>query len=148
MGVGMTMGALVLTLLAVNVWAAEDLPQMVRGGGVAVIVTRLPSEGDALRFRLEMTTHIRDLDPYRFEQIIRLRDETGKEFAPLAVEQMMGGGHHRTAVLRFPAPNQDMTALEVVVRDVAGIPERLFRWDLRGSVPSKTRSPGEKLRMQ
>lgn len=127
-------------------WAADDLPQTVRGGGVAVILTRLPSTGEGLRFRVEMTTHTRDLDGYRFEHIVRLRDATGKELLPLAVEQMMGGGHHRAAVLRFPAPNQDMTAVEVVVRDVAGIPERLFRWDLRGSVPSKSRPPGEKLR--
>lgn len=110
----------------------EETPQIVRGGGVAVILTRLPSEGDALRFRIEMTTHMRDLDPYRFEQIIRLRDQTAKEFAPLAVEQMMGGGHHRMAVVRFPAPDPRATVVELLVRDVAGVPERVFRWDPQG----------------
>jgi hypothetical protein len=118
--------------------ASDEIPQVVRGGGVAVILTRLPSEGDALRFRIEMTTHMRDLNPYRFEQIIRLRDQTGKEFTPLAVEQMMGGGHHRTAAVRFPAPDPRATVVELLVRDVAGVPERVFRWDLQAPGPSKT----------
>lgn len=113
----------------------EERPQIVRGGGVAVILSRLSSEGDTLRFRIEMTTHMRDLDVYRFEEIARLRDATGKEPPPLAVERVMGGGHHRSAVLRFPTLGREVSAVEVVVRDVAGIPERVFRWDLHGQEP-------------
>lgn len=128
--------------------ASDEVPQVVRGGGVAVILARLPSTGGELRVRVEMTTHTRDLDSYRFDQIVRLREAAGKELPPTAVEREMGGGHHRSAVLRFSAPNRDVTAVDVVVRGVAGIPERLFRWDLRGSAPSRTGPPGEKLRMQ
>lgn len=129
-------------------FAEDDVPQVVRGGGVVVILTRLPSEGDALRFRIEMTTHMRDLDPYRLEQIIRLRDQTGKEIGPLAVEQIMGGGHHRMAVVRFPPPDPRATVVELLVRDVAGVPERVFRWDLQGPGPSKTGPPVWEPRMR
>ena len=148
LGLLFPLGVMAVATLPAHVLAGDEVPYTLRGGGVAVRATRLPAEGEILRFRIEMDTHARDLDGYRFEQIVRLRDATGKEIPPLAVEQMMGGGHHRAAVLRFPAPNQDMTAVEVVVRDVAGIPERLFRWDLRGSAPSNSGPPGEKLRMQ
>ena len=126
------LGVLTLPVFLVPAFGDDEVPQLVRGGGVAVILSRLPSEADSLRFRIEMTTHMRDLDPYRFEQIIRLRDQTGKEFPPLAVEQMMGGGHHRMAVVRFPAPDPRATVVELLVRDVAGVLERVFRWDLRG----------------
>lgn len=128
--------------------ALDEVPQVVRGGGVAVILSRLPSAGEELRIRIEMTTHTRDLDSYSFDQIVRLREATGKELPPIAVEREMGGGHHRSAVLRFSTPNRDVTAVDVVVRGVAGIPERLFRWDLRGPAPSKSVPPGEKLQMQ
>jgi hypothetical protein len=78
---------------------------------------------------------MRDLDVYRFEEIARLRDATGKELQPLAVERVMGGGHHRSAMLRFPTLGREVSAVEVVVRDVAGIPERVFRWEIPGSEP-------------
>ncbi len=117
----------------------DEVPQVVRGGGVVVILTRLPITGEGMRIRIEMTTHMRDLDVYRFEEIARLRDATGKELPPLAVERVMGGGHHRSAVLRFPTLGREVSAVEVVVRDVAGIPERVFRWDLHGpETPGRT----------
>jgi len=54
----------------------------------------------------------------------------------VAVEREVGTGHHRVAVVRFAAPEPPAAAVEFLVRDVAGVAERRFRWDLRGSVPA------------
>jgi hypothetical protein len=32
--------------------------------------------------------------------------------------------------LRFPVPDQATDFVEVVIHDVAGVPERVFHWDL------------------
>ncbi len=123
--------------------AGDDVPQVVRGGGVVVRVTRLPAEGQALRFRIEMDTHMRDLDGYRFVQIVRVRDAAGKEYPPAAVEGLMGGGHHWMAILRFPAPDPGTTTVELLVRNVAGVQERVFLWKLRGlEAPGRTPPDG------
>lgn len=74
-----------------------------------------------------LDTHSLNLDGYRWEQIVSLRGRDGTWLAPGAVEQARGSGHHREAVLRFPAGSTDGT-IEVVVAGVANVKERLFRW--------------------
>ena len=138
MGIAGLLGVLAVGMLASGVRAGDDLPQTVRGGGVAVTLSLPPPAGDGLRVRIEMATHMRDLEGYRFEDVVRLRDATGRELRPLAVEEAAGGGHHRTAVLRVPAPAPQAAAVELVVRDVGRVPKRLFRWERRRSAPAKT----------
>ncbi|MBI2457474.1 MAG: hypothetical protein HYV46_15215 [candidate division NC10 bacterium] len=45
-----------------------------------------------------------------------------------AVEQASGGGHHRQAVLRFGKVDPQAKSIELIVKDVAGVKERVFRW--------------------
>ena len=41
------------------------------------------------------------------------------------------GGHHVNGTLYFPAMDlQDAQWVELVIREMAGVPERTFRWDL------------------
>lgn len=127
------LGFMALLVRPVHSLAADEMPQEVRGGGVAVRVTLLTEEARSLRFRIEMDTHMRDLDRYEFGEIVRVRDGSGKEFPPASIERLMGGGHHRVAILRFPPPESQAQAVELLVRDVAGVPERVFRWSLEGS---------------
>jgi len=47
-----------------------------------------------------------------------------------AVEQATGGGHHRQAVLRFGKVAPDVKTIELIIKDVAGVKERTFRWNL------------------
>lgn len=122
-----------LSTLPDPILAGDDVPQMVRGGGVVVLATRLPAEGQSLRFRVEMGTHGRDLSKHRFGDIVRIRDAAGKEYAPTAVQEHSGWEHHRVAILQFPPPDPGTTRVELLVRDVAGIRERVFRWDLHGA---------------
>lgn len=98
------------------------------GGGVWA--TRLRADGNGLRFRIEMDTHMRDLDRYQFMEIVRVRQPTGRECRPVAVEKLMGGGHHRVAMLRFPALNPEGTPVELLVWDVAGVRKQVFRKSL------------------
>ncbi len=113
--------------------AAELQPgakQSVRGGGVTVAVTPLSGTDDVPTFSVTLDTHSVNLEVYDFEQIVRLLDERGGELAPTAVEGTEGGGHHRKATVRFVWPRPRPKSLEVVVKDVAGVPERVFRWTI------------------
>ena len=80
--------------------------------------------------RVVLDTHSVNLNGYRFEEVVRLRDGKGSELAPTAVENPQGGGHHRSATVRFAWPEPRPKSLELVVKGVAGVPERLFRWTL------------------
>lgn len=117
-----------LLLVAAIGEAQTDQVQSSRGGGVTVTVELPKESGDAPAFRVILDTHSVNLDAYSFEEIVRLRDGRGGELAPVAVEGVEGGGHHRKATLRFAWPDPKPQTLELVVKGVAGVPERLFRW--------------------
>lgn len=102
--------------------------QSVRGGGVKVSVDLLEQTRNGATFQVLMDTHSVNLDVYRFEQIVRLRDVHGRELFPTSVEGIEGSGHHRKATLQFPWPQPKPKTVKLVVKDVAGVPERLFRW--------------------
>jgi len=127
----MTMGAVIL--LAWGPVAAQAPPgekQSIPGGGVTVDVTFLKDRGDGPAFKVVLDTHSVNLDVYQFEQIMRLRDGKGGELAPTAVEGATGSGHHREATVRFAWPDPKPRTLELVVKGVAGVPERAFQWAL------------------
>ncbi|MGE5848789.1 MAG: hypothetical protein ACM362_01520 [Candidatus Methylomirabilota bacterium] len=105
--------------------------QSVSGGGVTVDVTFLKDRADAVAFQVVLDTHSGNLDGYRFEEIARLRDTRGNELGPAAVEGAKGSGHHREATVRFTWPEPKPKTLELVVKGVAGVPERVFRWTLQ-----------------
>ncbi|MBI4391160.1 MAG: hypothetical protein HY575_04695 [candidate division NC10 bacterium] len=94
-------------------------------------VTWLKEIADAPSFRVVLDTHSVNLDGYRFEEIVRLRDARGGEQAPAAVEGAEGSGHHRQATVRFTWPEPKPGELELVVKGVAGVPERVFRWSMK-----------------
>jgi len=111
--------------------APTTAKQSVSGGGVTVDVTFLKDRADAAAFQVVLDTHSGNLDGYRFEEIARLRDGRGGEVAPAAVEGAKGSGHHREATVRFVWPEPKPKALELLVKGVAGVPERVFRWSLQ-----------------
>jgi hypothetical protein len=105
--------------------------KQVAGGGVTVDVTYLKKRSDAPTFQVALDTHSVTLDGYRFEEIVRLRNGRGGEVAPVAVEGAKESGHHREATVRFAWPEPRPDAIELVVKGVAGVPERVFRWPLQ-----------------
>ena len=110
--------------------AQSEVTQSVPGGGVTVTITFLKERSDGPAFRVVLDTHSVNLDGYRFEEVVRLRDGKADELAPTAVENPQGGGHHRSATVRFAWPEPRPKSLELVVKGVAGVPERAFQWAL------------------
>jgi hypothetical protein len=104
------------------------------GGGVTVKVSQL-DVADAIGFKVVLDTHSVNLDAYDLGQLAVLRTRSGEEIAPLAWEAP-AGGHHREGTLSFPAVTADGTPvvqpdggqLVLVIRDIAGVPERSFAW--------------------
>ncbi|MHB1134286.1 MAG: hypothetical protein ACYC4L_18100 [Chloroflexota bacterium] len=106
------------------------------GGGVTVKVTWQDRE-PALVFAVVMDTHSVDLDGYDLSRLAVLRTNDGREVQPLAWEAPKGG-HHRQGKLTFPAQAADgapllgdgTSAVELVIRGVAGVAERKLGWEL------------------
>ncbi len=120
--------------------AAESATRTSSVGPVTVAVTPLPpaAPGEPLRLKVVLDTHSVDLDGVAFEAVVGVRSG-GATVASPRVESTKGSGHHREAVLVFPSTvGAGASTLEVVVKDVGGVPERVFRWDL----PLKTAGAG------
>ena len=118
-------------------WVAQSLaaaPALTRthaGGGVTAKATYLnPGGTEDTRFEISLDTHSVDLDSYDLKALSSLRDDAGKVFRPSKVENK-GSGHHRQFVLVFPKPAQGNKRLELVIKDIAGVKERSFVWDLQ-----------------
>lgn len=101
------------------------------GAGVTVKVTYLnPKETESVRFEVVLDTHSVNLDGYDLKTLALLRDETGKELQPTQVENK-GSGHHREFFLTFPKPSDGANRLELVIKNIARVKERPFRWELQ-----------------
>ena len=106
------------------------------GGQVTIKVT-WQGRGAGPVFAVEMDTHAVDLDGYDLRQLAILRTDQGQEIQP-AQWNAPAGGHHRAGTLTFPATTATGTpvigpntrTLELIIRNVSGIPERSFRWTL------------------
>jgi hypothetical protein len=110
--------------------AASSATQTVAGGGVTVKATFLnPKDAADPRFQVVLDTHSVNLDAYDLKTTIVLRDDAGKSYAPVAVENK-GSGHHREAIVSFPKISPESKRIELVIKDVAGVQERTFVWQL------------------
>jgi len=99
-------------------------------GPVTVVATLLPSRGDRILFEVKLDTHSVELDTYGFDTAVSLRNDRG-ESAPPVVESPTGSGHHRAITLAFPGglAGGGAKRLELIVRDLGGVKERVLRWD-------------------
>lgn len=103
----------------------------VDGGSVSVQIT-WDGNPAPLQFEVAMDTHSVDLDRYNLSELSALRNSRGEELRPVAWEAPKGG-HHREGTLLFAEAAGFVSGssyIELAVRDVAGVGERLFRWDL------------------
>jgi hypothetical protein len=109
---------------------ASDATQAVADGGVTVKVTYLnPKGSDGARFQVALDTHSVNLDSYDLKTVSVLRDDAGNTYSPTAVENK-GSGHHRETTVSFAKVASGTKRVELVIKDVAGVKERIFRWDL------------------
>jgi len=128
------LGILIVLGVSGSMWSerAEAQPgkkQSVRGGGVEVIAELLEEPANVVVFRVSLDTHVVNLDVYSFQEMVRLRDGRGGELPPTTIEGGAAGGHHRSAIVRFAAPDPKPKDIELIVKDVAGVSERVFRWE-------------------
>jgi len=104
-------------------------------GGQVTIKATWQGPGAGPIFDVVMDTHAVDLDGFDLKQLAFLRINGAREVQPTGWDAPKGG-HHRTGTLTFPAKAADGSALiapdtrtiELVIRDIAGVPERVFRW--------------------
>jgi hypothetical protein len=110
--------------------AAGGLTRTNSGGGITAKVTYVHAqEADEARFEVVLDTHSVDLDAYDLTALSVLRDDTGKTYQAIRVENK-GSGHHREVTIVFPKPASAAKRLELVIKDIAGIKERTFLWDI------------------
>jgi len=107
-----------------------DLTRTNEGGSVtfAIKPINLGSGASTLDFEVDMNTHSVDLG-VDLKALSVLKTDAGVEVAPLAYQG--GSGHHVSARLSFPADKlAGAKKLTLVIRNLAGIPERIFSWNL------------------
>lgn len=104
--------------------------QTVEGGSVAVTVTPTAFKVAApLEFDIAMNTHSVDLADDMLKAVV-LRDDGGKEYAPTTWDGPAGGGHHREGKIKFAPLTTNTKTLTLVVKNIAGVPERVYQWNL------------------
>ena len=127
--------AVILAMVALGaaggLQAQEGLTKQDRQGPVtvAVTLTAAPAVGAPIKVKVVLDTHSVGLDGIAFDKVVALRSPDGADIAPTAVEQATGSGHHREATLVFPPPAQ-AGPLKIVVKNVGGVAERSFVWEL------------------
>ena len=77
-----------------------------------------------------MNTHSVELAD-EMTKVSILRDDSGNEYKPTAWEGAGPGGHHREGKLKFAAMTTQPKYIELVIKDLAKVAERSFRWELR-----------------
>ncbi len=97
------------------------------------------TEQGKLVFKVELDTHSVELGSIDLGQLSVLRNEKGEQVNPSEWISPAGGGHHVKGTLTFPNPyssgkplvGPDTQYVELVVRDIGEVRERIFRWDFR-----------------
>lgn len=115
---------------------SANLRQTNDGGNVVVKVTWQGRAAGPV-FTVALDTHSVDLDGYDLLRLAALRTDQGAEVQPSSWDAPKGG-HHREGKLVFPTAAADGSpllgpqthTLELVIRDIAGVRERTFRWTL------------------
>lgn len=109
----------------------SDLTRTNEGGAVTFEVKplNLGSGASTLDFDVTMNTHSVDLS-FDLKSMSVLKMDTGAEIAPSAYQG--GSGHHVEGKLSFPADKlAGAKMLTLIIRNVAGVAERTFTWNLQ-----------------
>lgn len=82
------------------------------------------------KFQMVFDTHSGSLDDDLLTAV-SLVDDEGNARRPISWEGPGPGGHHREGVLVFEAINPMPSYVELKIKNVGGIPERSFKWNLK-----------------
>lgn len=102
-------------------------------GSVMVSVTpqSLAKADDVWRFAVQFNTHVTPISQDMMAAA-SLDDGNGAAEKPTAWEGDGPGGHHRRGVLVFKPIDPPPTTLTLHIRQVGGIADRIFTWNLAG----------------
>lgn len=88
-------------------------------------------------FAITLDTHSGDLSKFDSVKNVTLRNDRGQQVTPSRWVATADGAHHRAGDLVFAKTDQAGRAmdaqarvLELIVRDLGGVPERTLRWTL------------------
>ena len=105
--------------------------QVVEGGNVTVEVLPVALKaGSPSEFEIAMNTHSVDLSADMLKAVV-LEDDMGKEYAPTKWDGPAAGGHHRSGKIEFPALSSGAKSVTLIVKDIAKVAERTFKWELK-----------------
>lgn len=131
----LVIGAMALWLAIVFAVEAAGAPALEgrtdNAAGVYVTVTPklIGSTGEFWEFEVSMDTHTKPLDTDLVQAAV-LTDDGGGRYAPVSWRGDPPGGHHRKGYLLFPLPEGKPKAVELTIKDLGGVAERVFRWEL------------------
>lgn len=101
------------------------------GGSVTMDAQLLDFQiNQPLVIEIAMNTHSVELAE-EMTKVSILRDDSGNEYKPTAWEGAGPGGHHREGKLKFAAMTTQPKYIELVIKNLAKVAERSFRWELR-----------------
>lgn len=153
----MTAGAAVLLALVASStptgFAQAQVTRTDSQGGITVKATYItatylkarPNDALSGKVDLERTiviaitldTHSGDLSRYDFVKNALLRNDRGQQVAPVRWIATADGAHHRSGGLVFPRADQagktfepQAKIVELILRDLGGVSERVLRWTL------------------
>jgi len=103
-------------------------------GAVKVSVTPqdVSKSADAWRFAVQFNTHVTPISQ-DMVAVASLTDGNGAEERPSAWEGDPPGGHHRRGVIVFQPISPTPSTLTLHIREVGGVADRTFTWNLGGS---------------
>jgi len=106
-------------------------PQISSEGSVEIEVTpiTISDTSDTWQFKMILNTHSVELDQDLTTASILIDDE-GNEHRPLRWEGAPPGGHHREGILSFNRISPKPNVVTLVIKDIGGITERAFTWEL------------------
>lgn len=113
----------------------KELRRISDGGSVEVIAVYLNPLGKSTdnqqSFELTLDTHSDDLSRYKLTELSTLKVESGSEIKASGWKKPGGGGHHISGTLTFDLPDVSAAKyIELVLKNVGGVEERVFRWEL------------------
>lgn len=104
-------------------------PQTSAEGEVTVEVRPLElDKGKSPTFEVVLNTHSVELDADLKKDVVMIVE--GKEYIAFSYEGDPPGGHHRTGVVSFSALATSPRKIEIIVKNVGGVGERRFAWEI------------------
>lgn len=86
--------------------------------------------GKPVKFAVSIDTHSGSLK-FDLTRISVLEDDKGNVYRPTGWEGSPPGGHHRSGILSFPRVGTGTGSIKLTIRNVYGVPERVFEWALQ-----------------